>query len=137
MPTTLNPYLNFDGTTAQVIELYTRALGAKAERVMRFADAPQMGVPAEHGQRIMHAQLRIGEGVLMLSDSVPGNGHPLGGNGQVSLQFSDPAELIRRFDALAAGGTVRMPVTDTFWGKFGMLTDAFGVDWMFNCEARS
>jgi PhnB protein len=73
----------------------------------------------------------------MLSDSVPGNGVKPGGNGQVSLQFTDPAEMARRFDALAAGGTITMPLQDTFWGKFGMLTDAFGVDWMFNCEVRS
>jgi len=53
------------------------------------------------------------------------------------IYFDDPADLQRKFDALAAGGKVTMPVQDTFWGaKFGMLTDAFGINWMFNAETR-
>jgi hypothetical protein len=42
------------------------------------------------------------------------------------------------FEALAAGGgKISFPIHDTFWGsKFGMLTDAFGVSWMFNCEIK-
>jgi PhnB protein len=39
------------------------------------------------------------------------------------------------FNALADGGSVRMPLGETFWAKkFGMLTDRFGTPWMINCE---
>jgi PhnB protein len=42
-----------------------------------------------------------------------------------------------KFDALAAGGKVSMPLQDTFWGaRFGMLTDAFGIHWMFNAQLK-
>jgi PhnB protein len=42
-----------------------------------------------------------------------------------------------KFDALAAGGKVILPVQDMFWGaKFGMLKDAYGINWMFNCDHR-
>jgi len=42
-----------------------------------------------------------------------------------------------RFDALSAGGKITMPLQDTFWGaKFGMLVDAYGVSWMFNCQTQ-
>ena len=53
------------------------------------------------------------------------------------LQFTDPQEMAARFDALSAGGKVEMAIHDTFWGaKFGTLTDAHGVQWMFNCEHK-
>jgi PhnB protein len=133
----LNPYLLFNGTAEKAIKLYETALGAKIERIGRFGDIPGMDIPAEHKSRVMHAVLHIGEGVVMISDSQPHTPVPTEGNVKVSLDFDDPADLSRRFDALAAGGTVEMPVQDTFWGaKFGMLTDAYGVRWMLNCDIK-
>jgi PhnB protein len=103
---------------------------------MRFADVPNMSSP-ETKDLIMHAVLDLGGGRVMLSDGRPNMTIPPGGNSHVCLDFDDAAEMAAKFDALAAGGTVTMPVQDTFWGaKFGMLTDAFGINWMFNCEAR-
>ena len=61
----------------------------------------------------------------------------VGNNVHVCLDFDDAAEMTRRFDALAAGGQVNMPLQDTFWGaRFGMLTDAYGIRWMFNCNLK-
>ena len=68
----LNPYLNFNGTAAKAIQLYESALGGKTEGLMRFGDVPGMNVAPEHQNRVMHALLRIGEGVIMISDSQPG-----------------------------------------------------------------
>lgn len=133
----LNPYLNFDGTAGEAIQLYERALGAKIENVQRFADIPGGKPAAGNAQRVMHALLRVGAGVLMISDTQPGMPLAVGSNVHVCLDFDDPAEMSGRFDALAAGGKVTMPLQDTFWGaKFGMLTDAFGISWMFNCELK-
>ena len=131
----LNPYLNFNGNAAQAIALYERALGARTESVMRFGDMPGAKIPAGQEGRIMHARLHIGEGVIMISDTMAGQPVATGGNVQVCLHFRDTAELAERFDALAAGGTVLLPPHETFWAAtFGMLTDAFGVRWMFNCD---
>ena len=133
----LNPYLNFNGNAAKAIELYERALGAKSENVMRFGDAQGMPVPADQKNRILHALLRIGTDVLMVSDSRPDDPVTTGTNSHVVLDFDDEKEMAARFDALSNGGKVNMPLQDTFWGaKFGMLTDALGVQWMFNCENR-
>jgi PhnB protein len=45
--------------------------------------------------------------------------------------------MAKKFDALAVGGKVLMPLQDMFWGaKFGMLRDAYGISWMFNCELK-
>jgi PhnB protein len=44
-------------------------------------------------------------------------------------------ELLKAFDALGSGGTVVVPLHDAIWGaKFGILTDAFGVRWVFDCD---
>ena len=133
----LNPYLNFDGTAAKAIALYEKALGAKIESAQKFGDVPGMQVPAENRDRVMHAVLHIGEGVVMLSDSQPGVPVTAGNNNHVTLDFDDTAEMARRFDALSAGGRITMPLQDTFWGaKFGMLQDAYGIQWMFNCDTK-
>jgi len=53
----------------------------------------------------------------------------------VTLGIADPADAERIFQALAQGGTVRMPIQPTFWAqRFGMLVDRFGTPWMINCE---
>jgi PhnB protein len=52
----------------------------------------------------------------------------------VNLQFTDTAEAERVFSALAENGTIRMPISETFWSKrFGMVVDQFGTPWMVNC----
>ena len=134
----LTPYLALNGTANQAIELYQKALGAETLTVSRFADTPGMDAAPEHRERVMHAVLRIGEAVIMISDTRPDEPAPVGGNVHIAVDFDDPTELIRRFDALSAGGEITMPVQDTFWGaKFGMLTDAYGVQWMLNCDLKN
>jgi PhnB protein len=133
----LNPYLNFNGTAAKAIKLYETALGAKAENVMRWGEAPGATVTPETKDRVMHARLRIGDGILMISDSRPDQPVAVGDNLHVTLDFDDAADMARRFDALSAGGKITMPLQDTFWGaRFGMLTDKFGIPWMVNCEKK-
>ena len=134
----LTPYLFFDGTADKAIQLYTRALGARAE-VMRFKDAPPGAFPfkPEEANRVMHATLAIGPVKLMLSDSMSDQPEPEGGNVQIHLEFDDLQELAQRFDALAAGGKVTMPLGDAFWGaRFGALTDAYGIRWMLSCALK-
>jgi PhnB protein len=129
----LNPYLQFNGNASEAIELYQTALGAKVEARMTFADAPGMNQP-EHPDRIMHSALRIGPNVLMVSDTMPNQPTTPGGLVDVCLDFDDAADQAAKFEALAAGGKVTVPLQDTFWGaRFGTLTDRFGVRWMFNC----
>ncbi|HTV19724.1 MAG TPA: VOC family protein [Polyangiaceae bacterium] len=131
----LTPYLNFDGTAAQAIALYERALGAKTEGLQRFGDMP--GSTPEAASRVLHAMLRIGAGMLMISDTQPGTPFVAGSNVHVCLDFDDADEMGKKFDALAAGGQVTMPLQDTFWGaRFGMAIDAYGIHWMFNCTLK-
>jgi len=134
----LNPYLNFNGTAGKAIRLYETALGAKVDNVMRWNEAPGTKVTPETKDLVMHARLRIGDGILMVSDSQPTQPVTAGTNAHVTLDFDDPTDMARKFEALSGGGgKITMPLQDTFWGaKFGMLTDAYGVSWMFNCETK-
>ncbi len=134
----LNPYLNFNGNGLEAIALYERALGAQVEGgVMKWGDLPGMDSAPADKNRVMHAMLRIGEGVVMISDTRPQDPASAGNNVHVCLQFTDVADMTKKFEALAVGGKVTMPLADTFWGaRFGMLVDAFGVGWMFNCELK-
>lgn len=131
----LTPYLFFNGTAEKAIQLYTKVLGAKAE-VMRFKDAPPGAFPygPEDANRVMHALLTIRQVKLMLSDTTAEQPEAEGGNVQLHLELDDLQELTQKFDALAAGGRVSMPLADAFWGaRFGALVDAYGIRWMMSC----
>jgi len=131
----LNPYLTFDGQCEAAFQFYERCLGGKIVTMMNHEDSPIAGqVPADWGKRIMHARLTVGDSVLMGSDSPPEHyEEPKGFS--VALQLKQPAEAERVFQALAEGGTVLMPIQQTFWAtRFGMLVDRFAIPWMINCE---
>jgi PhnB protein len=133
----LSPYLNFNGNAGQAIKHYESALGAKADNIMRFGEMAGPDAPQEIKDRVMHCVLRIGPGVLMISDGRPGTQVPPGGNSHVNLDFDNLDEMGKAFQALSAGGEVTMPLADMFWGaRWGTLTDAYGIQWMFNCEKK-
>jgi PhnB protein len=133
----LNPYLNFNGNAAAAIAFYEKALGAKVAQLMRFSDLPDMPVESQHENRVLHAELALGGGAIMLSDGRPDHPVSAGSNSHVYLHLSEVKEMQAKFEALSAGGQVSLPIQDAFWGaKFGMLTDVFGVQWMFICELK-
>lgn len=107
---------------ARALEFYKKAFGAK--ELMRF--------PAPGG-KIGHAEIKIGEGVVMLADESPEMGHKspqtLGGTA-ITLMFY-VADVDAQFaKAVAAGGTVKQPVKDQFYGdRSGTITDPFGHIW--------
>jgi PhnB protein len=130
-----NVYLTFDGNCAEAFKVYEKVLGGKIVAMMPHKGIPaEAYVPAEWGDKIMHARLHFGDNVLMGSDAPPGRfDQPQGFS--VTLVTRDPAEAERLFDALAEGASITMPLGETFWAlKFGMLTDRFGTPWMINCE---
>ena len=130
----LNTYLTFDGNCREAMTFYQQCLGAELQ-VMSFADAPVGGMPAEAANRVMHARLSKGSAVLMASDTMPGMPLQQGSNFSISINCESMEEIQAYFAALGENGKVTMPLQDTFWGAhFGMLTDKFGINWMFNLE---
>ena len=118
---TATPYLCVDGAT-EAIAYYTKVFGAKERGRM---DAP--------GGKIAHAELEIGDSIVMLSDPFPGAStrppKQLGGaSGSVFLYVEDVDAVVEQ--AVDAGATVTMEVADQFWGdRFGTITDPFGQIW--------
>ena len=133
METTLVPYLNFDGQTAEAMKFYQSILGGELN-IQTFAEAGMADKP-EIADMVMHAHLKNEALNIMASDTNPDHSPPLaaGNNVNLSLNGSDEAKLTQVFNRLAAGGTVDMPLEKQFWGDtFGMLTDKFGIHWMVN-----
>ena len=132
-------YLFFDGRCEEALNFYCSALGAQVTALMRFKEMPPQaaGAPgcaqdagAIPGEKIMHANLQIGEVQVMASDGVPPGEGAFKGFA-LSLAPASDAEAERLFKALADGGQVRMPFGATFFASsFGMLADRFGVPWM-------
>jgi PhnB protein len=131
---TIHPYLFFEGRAEEALEFYVKALGARIEMLMRNQDAPDKSppgmLPADSGEKVMHASFRVGDTEVMLSDGMC-SGEPQFKGFSLSITAPDEAAARRMFEALAAGGKVKMPLGKTFWSPcFGMLTDKFGVGWM-------
>lgn len=134
----VEPYLNFNGRCEEAIEFYKRALGAEVLMLLRFGENPDSVasgmVPPGGEQKILHATWRIGNSLVMGSDSEC-NGKPSFAGISLSLTTADAAEAQRCFAALAEGGQVQMPLTKTFFSEaFGMVADRFGVSWMVVSE---
>lgn len=129
------PYIIFNGTCEEALNFYANALNGKIEHISRYGDAPGEGMGAA-ADKIMHATLSVdGSPLLMASDDGRPDAAAQNGPDKVhlSLDFDDAGKQQNVFDALGAGAKISMPLQDTFWGaRFGMLTDKYGVNWMFN-----
>lgn len=127
-------YLFFNGHCEEALAFYKGALGAKVERLMRFRDnpdTPQPGMcPPGFDDKVMHAELRIGDTVVMASDGMA-PGKPEFKGFSLTVTAKDAAEADRLFGALGQGGQVQMPLGKTFFSpRFGAVADRFGVSWM-------
>ena len=127
----ISAYLFFDGTAAEAMRSYARALGGKLE-LMTQAEVPaSAGMPPGDAARVMHANVAFDGGMLMASDTMSGQPCPPMSGFAVSLNYPDAARAQRVFEALSEGAAVTMPMSPTFWaGAFGMLKDRFGTPWM-------
>ena len=118
---TATPYLIVKGA-AGAIEFYKTAFGAT--EVMRMPGP---------GGAVMHAEIKIGDSIIMLGDEMPGMGfsgpHTLGGS-PVGLCLYFPDVDARLATAVAAGAKVVKPVQDQFYGdRSGTIVDPFGHVW--------
>ncbi len=127
-------YQFFDGRCDEAIAFYRGALDAEVTMLLRFKDCPEPqttgGIRPGTEDKVMHAQMRIGDTVILASDGRC-TGQPHFQGSALALTVADEAEAERRFAALADGGQVTMPLAKTFFSpRFGMLNDRFGVAWM-------
>jgi PhnB protein len=123
--------LFFDGRCDEALEFYRTAMGAETTFLMRFKESPdRVSCPPGAEDKVMHANLRIGDSTIMVSDGrCSGQANFQGFS--LSITVNDTAEAERVFAALSDGGQIQMPLTQTFFSpRFGMVADRFGVSWM-------
>lgn len=130
----VQPYLLFDGRCEEAIDFYRKAVGAEVNMLLRYKDHPEPAaegmIPPGSGEKVMHANLRIGDSIVLASDGRC-QGQPNFQGFSLSLTAKDGAEAERLFTALSDQGKVHMPLAKTFFSShFGMLADRFGVTWM-------
>ena len=105
----INTYLSFDGTARVAMNFYAKLLGAEYTEP-KFPNAPDFGKG-----RVIHATVSRGDMLILASDT-PVGVHPNAGNNfAVCIQCDDVPEIERLFKALGEGGTVTMPLDNTFW----------------------
>ena len=118
---TITPFMTVRDA-ARAIEFYKQAFGAKERGVMKGPEG-----------KVMHAELVIGDSIIMLADEFPEFGslspQSIGGSGTgLHIYIEDVDSAFDR--AVKAGATVEMPVADMFWGdRYGKLRDPFGHKW--------
>ena len=118
---TLTPFLTVKDA-ARAIEFYKAAFGAKERGVMKSPDG-----------KVMHAELMIGDSILMMSDEFQEFGslspQTIGGSPMgLHIYVEDVDAAFDR--AVKAGAQVEMPVMDQFWGdRYGRLKDPYGHKW--------
>ena len=134
---TVNVYLTFNGNCREAFDFYKSVFGGEYPYVGTFGEMPPVDgkeIPEEDKNKIMHITLPIsGETMLLGSDTGGdwGSSHQQGNNFSISINADSREEADKLFNGLSDGGTVTMPMEDTFWGAyFGMFTDKFGINWM-------
>jgi PhnB protein len=134
----LNPCVNlaFDGQCEAAFKFYERCLNGKITFMLAWRDSPMAkDAPPGWGDKIVHATLVVGGTRLQGSDPTPKSYERPRGFSITLDPLEDEAEPL--FAALSEGGTIQMPLQQTFWAaRFGVVTDRFGVTWAINCAAK-
>ncbi|MFS0780686.1 VOC family protein [Bacillus sp. 1P06AnD] len=134
----LVPYLVTNGNGQEAIAFYEKALHAEVLNAQTFGDMPGpegKEAPAEMKNLILNAQLKVGEAQLMLSDEFPGNPYQIGSQVTIAIIVDDASQAQQLFGNLEEGGTVIMPLQETFWSPaYGQVLDQYGVTWKISTE---
>ena len=134
----IKPYIAFKGNCAEAINFYKEKLGGEIMFTQTYGESPMADkVGPDQKDKVMHTSLKIGDSVIMACDNVFDGQNPttVGNNISLAIGGDDAAAADGMFEQLSEGGNVTMPMQETFWAeRFGMLTDKFGINWMFNVE---
>jgi PhnB protein len=124
----LDIYLNYRGNCEQAFRFYEQHLRGTITGMVRHGDMPNPSVPADWGQKVLHARIEIGATVLMGAD-IP-QSEPMR-SAYLALTVDTEAEAERLYRLLTEGGDVFMKMEQTpFANRFAMLRDRFGTSWM-------
>lgn len=124
----LDFYLNYRGNCEEAFQFYAQELHGKLGAVSRHSMAPNPNIPADWKDKVLHAEVEIGNAVLMGAD-IP-SAEPMR-SAYVSLTVDSVEEGERIYKVLGENGEIFMKMEETFFAKrFAMLRDRFGTSWM-------
>jgi PhnB protein len=124
----LDIYVNYRGTCEEAFRLYEQHLGGRITGIVRHREQPNPDIPADWGDRILHARIEIAGTSLMGAD-VP-HAEPMR-SAYLTLSVDTEADAERIYALLTDGGEIFMKMAQTpFANRFAMLRDRFGTSWM-------
>lgn len=137
----INPHINFNGNAEEAFTFYRSVFGGEFAKIIRFKDIPNPGfpIPEKDENKIMHIALPIGSNVLMGNDvpDILGKVNEDENRSKISISAESKEEADKLFNGLSAGGTIEMPIADSFWGSyFGMFRDKYGIEWMVDFDPK-
>jgi len=128
----------YNGVCEEAMNFYKECFNGEIVNMGRYGDSP-MEVAESHKNKIVHIELKFWGGSILASDNIDSaeSSKTNSSSIQLSLGFKDPLKMEKTFNCLKQDGQVTMELKEQFWGdKFGMLTDKFGIKWMFNCPKK-
>jgi len=128
-------HLNFRGTARAALEFYQSVFGGELVAIS-YADAHRVTDPAEADQ-ILFGSVTSDDGFRIMAYDVPSARDYAPGTIPVfvSVRGADAAEVSAYWEKLADGATIVEPLATSQWSPlYGMLTDRFGVTWVFDVE---
>jgi PhnB protein len=131
--TQLNPYLNFNGQCREALTFYQECLEGDLE-LQKVAESPMAAnMPSEKGPLILHGALSKAGSTLLMGSDMIGNSLQPGNSVNLCLNCTSDGEITTLFDRLSAGGHIKVPLHQSFWGAtYGEVRDKFGMTWMLN-----
>jgi PhnB protein len=124
----LDIYVNYRGNCEQAFRFYEQHLGGRITGMIRHREQPNPNIPADWQDKVLHARIAIGTGILMGAD-IPSAEPMRSAYLTLSLDLEEEAERV--YALLAAGGEIFMKMENTpFANRFAMLRDKFGTSWM-------
>ena len=126
---TISTYLTINDAS-KAIDFYKKVFDAQELRRMTWP----------HCEKLMHAQLRIGDSSLFLADELPETGakspEALGGTASTIWAYVDDADAVFR-KAIENGAKAKMTMMDAFWGdRYGQFVDPFGHTWAISTHVE-
>jgi len=138
----VNPYLFFEGNCEEAFNFYKSVFRKDFKYLGRYKDVaqPDRQIFRQEDDKIMHVSLPISEETTLMGADNAGSSKQQGANENFSLYITtdDKVEADRLFNELSAGGEIKVPMMETFWGSYyGTFKDKFGIGWKISVDLKS
>ena len=131
----LDIYVNYPGHCEEAFRFYEQHLKGKITGIARHGEQPNLNIPDNWKNAVLHARIEIGGSVLMGAD-IP-NAEPMR-SAYLTLRLDSAKEAEQIYAVLSDGGQIFMKMEETpFASRFAMLRDRFGTSWMLLHEREA